>query len=208
MTNRQSFKLWCAFLVAALVGVMICIRWLDIPIARAFLTNTNRLTGLAAGLSSAIFVAGEIFLIVGLAMVRLTRGTLPEFAKAILVASCASLSAFLTNDYALKFIFGRHTPSGLFHTVPHHVFNFFQGNRHSSFPAGHMVMAAAFGVTLIQLQPRALPIVVILLGIGATGLMIGDWHFVGDIIAGAFFGGTVGLVVGKLWLDHAQHGLA
>jgi PAP2 superfamily len=204
MATGSLFKVWCAFLGLTFVGVTICIRWLDIPVALVFLANAHHPTRLESGLSGTGMAAAEIFLIAGLTIVRITRGSLPEFAKAIFVASCASLLAFLANDHVLKLIFGRLTPSVLFQGVPNHVFNFFQGNRHSSFPAGHMVMATAFGVALIRLQPRTLPIAAILLCIGAIALVIGDWHFVGDIIAGAFVGGTVGFVAAELWLEHVQ----
>jgi membrane-associated phospholipid phosphatase len=187
---------------------MICVRWLDIPVALLFLTNANHLTELGAGFGTAVLVAGEMLLITGLAITRMVRGTLPEFAKALFVACCASLSAFVANDYVLKLIFGRQNPSVLSHGVPSHVFNFFQGDRYSSFPSGHMVMATAFAVAMIRLQPRTLPVLVILLCIGAAALMVGDWHFIGDIIAGAFVGGTAGFVAGELWLEHVQrHGL-
>jgi len=134
----------------------------------------------------------------------MVRGNLPEFAKALLIACCASLSAFAANDYVLKRIFGRQEPSALFQGIPNHVFNFFQGDQHSSFPSGHMVMATAFAVAMIRLQPRTLPVLVILLCIGAATLIVGDWHFIGDIIARASVGGTAGFVAGELWLEHVQ----
>ena len=65
-------------------------------------------------------------------------------------------------------------------------------------------MATAFAVVLIRLQPRTLPALVILLCIAATALLVGDWHFAGDIVAGAFLGGTAGFVAAELWLEHTQ----
>ena len=203
MATKRLFKLWWALLGATLVGVTICILWLDIPVAQVFLADANRATGVGAGLSSTVFVAAEMALMAGLAIARLMR-SLPEFPKALFVACCASLLAFLANDYILKLIFGRQNPSVLLQGVPSHVFNFFKGDLHSSFPSGHMVMATAFAATMIRLQPRTLPVLVILLCIGGVTLIVGDWHFLGDIIAGAFVGGTAGLLVGELWLEHVQ----
>jgi len=207
MAFGRLCKVWCGLLVATLIGIAISIRWIDVPVALIFLTNANRFTALGVGLGSAVLVAGEMVLIAVLAIARMVRGDLPEFAKALFVACCASLSAFVANDYVLKLIFGRHAPSVLFQGVPNHVFNFFEGNQQSSFPSGHMVMATAFAVAMMRLQPRTWLALVILLGIGAAALVIGDWHFVGDIIAGAFVGGTAGFVAGELWLEHVQrHG--
>jgi membrane-associated phospholipid phosphatase len=204
LPNKHLFKSWCVLLAVTVLGVTICIAWLDIPIALAFLSNANRFVGLGAGLSSAVLVAGESSLIAMLAIARITRGNLPDFAKALFVACGASLSSFVANDYFLKFVFGRENPSVLLQGIPPHLFSFFHGDRNSSFPSGHMVMATAFAVALIRLQPRTRPYLVVMLCIGAIALLVGDWHFAGDIIAGVFVGGTGGFVAGELWLEHTE----
>jgi membrane-associated phospholipid phosphatase len=204
MTIWPFFKLWCTSLAATLVGVAVCIRWLDIPVASVFHTNVDHFTGLGRGLSSFVLVSGEILLIISLAIARMIRGALSDFAKALFVASSASLSAFVANDYVLKVIFGRQNPSEFFQAPTTQVFHFFQGDQHSSFPSGHMVMATAFAVAMIRFQPRTSPILIVLLCIGAIGLLVGDWHFVGDVIAGAFLGATAGFIAGELWSEHVQ----
>jgi membrane-associated phospholipid phosphatase len=65
-----------------------------------------------------------------------------------------------------------------------------------------MVMASAFALAMIRMQPRTMPILVALLCIGASLLIVGDWHFLADVIAGTFVGGTAGCVAGELWLEH------
>ena len=208
MVIARPLKVWCGFLAVTLVGVMICICWLDIPVARAFLVNANHVSGLGAVFGSAVLVAAEMVLIAGLALTRIVRGSLPEFAKALFIACSTSLSAFVVNDHVLKLIFGRQNPSVLLQGDPNQVFNFFQGNQQSSFPSGHMVMATAFAIAMVRLQPRTLPILAVLLCVGAIALVVGDWHFIGDVIAGAFVGGTAGFVAGELWMEHVQrHGI-
>lgn len=204
MMFRPLFRQWCLLLIAAMIMVAVCIRWLDLPIALVFLSNTKRFNEVGTALGSAVLVSGEMVVIVTLAIVRMAKGNLPAFAKYVFVACCTSLCAFVINDYVLKLLFGRRPPSVLFHAHPNHVFNFFKGNQYSSFPSGHMVIATAFGLALIRLEPRALPVVVILLCTGAAALIIGDWHFVGDVIAGAFVGGTAGFMGGELWLEHVR----
>jgi membrane-associated phospholipid phosphatase len=204
MTFRPLFRLWCLLLVATLIVVAMCIRWLDVPVALAFLANANRFSGLGKGLGSIVLVSGQIVIIVTLAIVRMAKGSLLAFAKAVFVACCASLSAFVANDYVLKFIFGRLNPSDFFQRPKAHIFHFFQGNQQSSFPSGHMVMATAFAMVMIRLQPRTRPILTILLCMGVVSLLVGDWHFLGDIVAGTFVGGTAGFVAGELWTEHVQ----
>jgi membrane-associated phospholipid phosphatase len=200
----QLIQLWLVFLALTLTGVTVCIRWIDIPVAYAFLGDASRLAGLGRGFSSSILVAGEMTLIVSLAIVRLVRGSLSGFGKALFVASCASLSAFAANDYVLKIVFGRNTPLAYFASPTTHIFHFFQGDQHSSFPSGHMVMASAFAMTLMRLQPRTMPFLVILLCIGSVALVVGNWHFVGDVVAGAFVGSTAGFMAAELWNKHVQ----
>ena len=151
-----------------------------------------------------VLVSGEMVFIVTLAIARMARGNLPPFAKALMVACCASLSAFAANDYVLKFIFGRLGPSDFFRRPTAHIFYFFQGNQQSSFPSGHMVMATAFAMVMMRLQPRTQLILIILLCVGAITLVVGDWHFISDVIAGTFVGGTAGFVAGELWTEHVQ----
>jgi membrane-associated phospholipid phosphatase len=202
MERGRALKVWFVVLLVSLLAIAICINWLDTPVARLFLSNASRFSKF--GIGGSVLVAGEVLLIAILAALRITRGFLPEFAKIIFVACAASLTAYIANDYILKFVFGRMSPWVLLYFTPHHAFNFFHGNERSSFPSGHMVLAAAFAAAIIRLRPRMFPGLAVLLGIGAIALVIGDWHFMADVIAGTFVGGTAGFVAGELWLEHVE----
>lgn len=204
MRFKQIFKFWSIALVITLLLVAACIRWFDIPVARFFLRYANALSILGRGLSSSILAAAEIALIGCLATARLVRGNLPDYAKALLIACTTSLSAFAANEYVLKFIFGRDNPVLFLHAPAAHIFNLFQGNQHSSFPSGHMVMATAFAAVLVRLYPRTLPVFSLLLCIASVALVVGDWHFVSDVIAGIFVGATAGYMAGELWVQHVR----
>jgi len=202
MSIGPLFRLWCILLSSTLIGVAICIYWLDVPVALVFVGNIGLAADLGRGLGSALLVTAQTAVISIIAIVRLTKGKLPPFAKDVFVACCASLSAFAANDYGLKYLFGRLDPSDYFQNTPERVFHLFQGTQDSSFPSGHMVMAAAFAIAMIRLQPRTSPCLIILLCLGAAALIVGDWHFLSDVIAGAFIGGSAGLVAGELWAEH------
>lgn len=204
IATGHLFKIWCAAFTAVTIGVAICIRWVDIPVALFFLHNANRFPVLGVGFGSTVLVGGEMVVIAGLAIGRMVRGGLPEFGKAVFVACCSSLSAYVANDHVLKIIFGRRAPHVLFEGIPAHAFNFFHGDQQSSFPSGHMVLATAFAAAMMRLQPRTWPVLVVLLCIGAGALVVGDWHFVGDVIAGAFVGGIAGWMSAELWLEHVR----
>jgi membrane-associated phospholipid phosphatase len=207
MNIKSAFAVWLFVLAATVLGCAVCIRWIDVPVAYSFQSHGKQLSGLGRSLDSSVLVTGELALISALAVIRVVRGSLPEYGNALFVATCASLLSFEANDYILKVIFGRQDPSDFLH-IPHiapiHVFNFMRGDDHSSFPSGHMVMATAFAAALIRKYPRTLPALALLLCVSAIALLVGEWHFVSDVIAGTFVGGTVGFVAGKLWDQHVS----
>jgi membrane-associated phospholipid phosphatase len=207
LSLRKAFGLWCLLFAATLAATAVAMHWLDRPLALYFTANARRLSALGAGLSSAMLITGEMAVVVGLAGTRIARGRLPKAGKALLLACCASLCAFAVNDDVLKIIFGRPDPGlFLFAATPPH-FHFLQGDGRSSFPSGHMVMAAAFAIALARIYPRTLAVFIILLCLAGALLVVGDWHFLSDVLAGVFIGGTAGFIAGELWIEHVQrHG--
>jgi hypothetical protein len=204
MNAKTLFIRFCISLVATLVAIGGSIRWLDAPFALLFLRGSPHVAALASAFSSSVLVIGDTSLIATLAVIRIVRGSLPRYAKALFVACCASLSAFAANDYILKILFGRYGPYTFLSNPIGPIFNFFHGDQNCVFPSGHMVMSSAFAAVLFREYPRTGPVFAALLGIAAFMLLIGDWHFLSDIIAGIFFGGSVGLMAGALWYRHVR----
>jgi membrane-associated phospholipid phosphatase len=199
-----SFRTWTVFLVATIMATAICIYWLDVPIAFHFHGHAGRYSPLGRGFSSSILVAVELAFIASLSIARMVQGSLPTYARTLLMACCSSLIAFEANDRILKVIFGRQSPTAFFNQPALHLFHFLQGDEHSSFPSGHMVMATAFAVVIIRLHPRTAPPLIALLCLGAFALLIGDWHFASDVVAGTFEGWTAGLMAAELWAQHIR----
>ena len=204
VAGKLILKSWLMLLVTTLGVTYACIRWIDEPIALYFLKYVSPLSGLGRAFGSAILVSGEITLVVFLSLARILRGSLPLYAKALFIACCASLSAYAANSFVLKLFFSRQTPLEFLRQPDSQVFHFFQGSQYSSFPSGHMVMASAFAFAIIRLYPRTWPPLTALLCLGAILLVIGDFHFLSDVVAGAFVGGTAGFLAGELWRQHTQ----
>lgn len=204
---RRAVGLWCLLCAAALAATAAAMHWLDRPLALYFAANASQMNPLGEGLSSEMLIAGEMTVIIALAVTRILHGSLPKPGKALLLACCASLCAFAVNDGMLKEIFGRPNPNlYLFAATPPH-FHFLHGTRQSSFPSGHMAMAGAFAIALARIYPRTLIAFVVLLCLAGALLVVGDWHFLSDVLAGVFLGGTAGFVAGELWIEHVQrHG--
>jgi membrane-associated phospholipid phosphatase len=67
-----------------------------------------------------------------------------------------------------------------------------------------MVLAGAFaGVFMRLYRASILPLSALLLS-AAVLLIVGDWHFVSDVVAGTFLGVSAGLLAGEVWLAHSK----
>jgi uncharacterized membrane protein YoaK (UPF0700 family) len=66
-----------------------------------------------------------------------------------------------------------------------------------------MVLAGAFAGVFMRLYRTSVVTFSALLLILAVLLIIGEWHFVSDVIAGTFLGVSAGILAGELWLAHS-----
>lgn len=85
-----------------------------------------------------------------------------------------------------QFAFGRTTP-WLILTKPI-TFDWFNKNSGGSFPSGHMAVFSAFGSAIIFFFPKYRKIVLIILTLLGIALIITNYHFLSDVIAGAYLG--------------------
>jgi len=204
MDSRKFLQAWALALVAVIVATWVSIRWIDYPLAAEFLHVSNKHGIIGYILGGRVLVTGELSLIGILALVRIRTGHLPGIAKTLLVACSASVMSYTLNDLLLKTVFGRQNPSDYFQSHLPGTFHLFQGDDHSGFPSGHMMLAAAFLGVFFRVYPRLRIPSLSLLLFGTVVLVLGDWHFVSDVIAGTFLGLTIGLMAGELWLRHTR----
>ena len=204
MNSKVLFKWWLLSLLIMTMIVVASVNWIDVPIARFFFKGSGKVAGLAHIFGSSVMVACEVALMLSIAVIRLMRGSIPDYANVIFLACCASLLAFAANDYVLKELFGRYGPYTFFGGSNVRDFNFLKGDMFSVFPSGHMVISTAFAAMIIRQYPRVWPVLTILLCAGAAALLVGDWHFLSDIISGAFVGSTAGLLAAELWRQHLR----
>ena len=144
-------------------------------------------------------------LIVALAGLAALFGWRPgPAARAVLACGIAVLVAVALKDQ-LKFAFGRTWPETWVDNNPSWIdtgtfgfWPFHKGPGWASFPSGHTTVISAPMAVLWNAAPRfrivwlALPLLV------AIGLIASDYHFLGDIIAGAYLGTACGLGVAAL----------
>ncbi len=178
---------------------------LDVPVARLFSQNIGHLDTVGAGLGSAVLLSLEGATALTLVGVRLMRGRLSPFGEALALASLTSICAYAVNDGVMKLFFGVPNPATVLLEGAQHSIHLLAGDQNASFPSGHMVLAASFGGAFMKLVPASTWPLSALLFVGALVLIVGDWHFVSDVIAGGFVGLSAGVLAGDLWSAHSDH---
>lgn len=177
--------------------------YFDVPIARRVYGIWGATEGLSTGFASAVLLSVETAVALALVIIRITRGRLSPFREATVLACLASICAYAINDSTLKFVFGIPNPGAVVHGT-RHAFNILKGSSSSSFPSGHMVLAGTFAGVYMRLYRTSILLLSLLLGIAAVLLIVGDWHFVSDVIAGAFAGVSAGILAAEVWIAHSR----
>jgi len=136
--------------------------------------------------------------IVAAALQSATGRPVSSVMQVLVVASFSLVWSVCVDEFILKTIFGRETPDQFLQTGVD-AFHWFKGQPTSSFPSGHAVQIMAIGVVLAMAYPRRRIIWFVLMGIGLLALVLGNWHFASDVIAGAAFGALGGVATFGLW---------
>ncbi len=112
----------------------------------------------------------------------------------LLVANTIPLTFFLKS--ALKFLFGRIT-TRLWLRHPHlQEFHWFHGiGNYTGFPSGHMAVFTALALALAKFYPAHKSLYLGFLGALALALIVTNYHFISDIIAGAYLGLLIHLLL-------------
>jgi membrane-associated phospholipid phosphatase len=198
----STLQIWLLALVICAAGVTVSFFSADMPVAIYFSRLAEHIHVLSKGLGSAILLSGEATVIVVLVIARLVHGKLSRAAEALGMACLTSICAYGINANVLKIFFGVPDPFDVMHGA-RHAFNILDGSPDSSFPSGHMVLAGAFAGVFMRLYRASVWALSLLLLLAAVLLIVGDWHFLSDVIAGSFIGTTAGLLAGELWKVHS-----
>lgn len=196
--------LTCAIsLLICVLTIALAFVYLDVPIAQRVYGILGSAKSLATGFASAVLLGFEATVALVLVAIRITRGHLSPIRETTVLACLTSICAYAINDSTLKLVFGVPSPDAVLHGA-RHAFNFFSGSSNSSFPSGHMVIAGAFAGVFMRLYRSSILVLSVLLSVAAILLIVGDWHFLSDVIAGTTVGVSAGLLAGEVWLAHSK----
>ena len=180
--------------------------WFDRPIAffmhrelgrPALLAQLPRISEWLVAATSVVFVL--------LGLRGLSGRPLSRIEAVILLCGLAIIvSAALKNE--LKFVFGRTWPETWINNNPSLIrdgvygFYFFHGGRsYEAFPSGHTAAVCAAMSVLWLCYRRWRAIYAVVVGLVVVGLIGSDFHFLGDIVAGAFVGASTGWLAVLMW---------
>lgn len=197
------YRTWLLFLLICAVLVAIAFAYLDVPIARRVYGIWGSAESVATGFASGVLLGIEAAVALVLMVIRITRGHLSRFREATVLACLTSICAYAINDGSLKLIFGVPNPEDVLQGS-RHVFHLLKGSPGSSFPSGHMVLAGSFAGVFMRLFRNSRLLFSVLLFIAAMLLIVGDWHFVSDVVSGTFVGVSAGFLAGEVWLAHSE----
>lgn len=199
-------RAWLLASAACAGAVALSFAKLDVPVARHFWQLGRHLSGLSTAFGAAVILTLESAVLLTLLLARLLRGHLSRLAEAFGVACLASICAYGVNDQVLKLLFAVPDPVRVLQGARH---TFFAANfGHGSFPSGHMVLAGAFAGVFMRLYRRSTWPLAALLLLAAVLLIVGDWHFISDVLAGTFIGLSAGILAAEGWLAHVSGGLS
>jgi membrane-associated phospholipid phosphatase len=194
-------RVWLLSFLACAALAAFCFAEMDVPVAHRVWSLRHHLSSLNAAFGTTLILTAESAVVLGLIITRLVRGHISRFGETLAIACLASICAYGINDQVLKPFFGVPAPVDVVHGASHAI-HFMQGFASSSFPSGHMVLAGAFAGVFMRIYTRSVRLLCALLLLAALLLVLGDWHFISDVIAGAFLGVSAGILAGEGWAVH------
>lgn len=199
-------RAWQLSLALVTVAVLLCYRYVDLPVAEFFQSYRGtlfyRVTNILTRLGD-----GHWYLVPPLLLYLFYRKRSAIVARASLfLFATTAASGILVN--LLKILFGRFRPK-LYFSEGLYGFDWFRtGHAYNSFPSGHSttVIGAWLAFALIAPKYRLL-----FLSVGALLALTRaavTAHYMSDILAGGFLGATVTLVCYKMMYDTPTQGAA
>lgn len=194
MSNFFTFRRnWWAGLLLVVPVIVMCDRFVDLPVAllvkESFNLHPNwarRASGMPDLLLVAVIVtsafAGSWYL------VRARLGKWDTLERLLLLVALGSPVSYLAKAI-LKPLFGRLNARLWLEHPEWYGFHWFRGGHgFEGFPSGHMLVLVTVLASATRLYPRVRYLGVFLAVVLAFLLVVTGYHFVGDIIAGAYAG--------------------
>ncbi len=192
-------RYWFFSFVFVSIAIAICYFFVDRPLALFVHTAIgNHVSFVRLSHIPDPLIPLSVVVFISLGFWRLLGKKLSKVQATALVCSISVVMAEATKNQ-LKFIFGRTWPETWVANNPSFIhggvygFNLLHGGvGYASFPSGHMAVTGAIISVLWLSYPKLRLAYGLLAVLVAVGLVGANYHFVSDIIAGAFVGASIG----------------
>jgi membrane-associated phospholipid phosphatase len=196
MTSEAAFRRWLLALALCVAAVGLCIACVDRPLAE-WLDAHVRHTEFWAALNLALYpfllvVVAALFFLFACGTSVISGRPLRPWTTIPILCSWATMWA-VASEIILKRIFGRGWADPTFVRDHLYGFHFLRGETHwDAFPSGTGTVSFAILAVLWILKPRFRPAGVTIVVMLSIAVVIGNYHWLSDVIAGGFLGVTIG----------------
>jgi membrane-associated phospholipid phosphatase len=196
MSDNAAFRSWLIAFAATALAVVVCVGYVDRPVALFFDAHLRRtaawvwLSRALAPLDLAV-IMGLLFLF-GCGAWVVSGRLLRPWTRTPLLCSWAGMWATAA-DIIFKRIFGRAWPDPGYVQNRVYEFRLLHGAPYwDSFPSGTAAISAAIASVLWILAPRWRAISALIGVLLCVAVVVTNYHWIGDVIAGAFLGTSIG----------------
>jgi membrane-associated phospholipid phosphatase len=204
--RSNSNALWIGSALLLVPIVILCVQFVDVPVAlfvKEHLYGNRHWSRLTSDLPDLLLVVVVVTTVLALSLYLVrTRNGIYDAATSFekLVAWAAPVS-YVTKDL-LKSVFGRVNTRTWLHDPQLYRFEWFERRQgFEGFPSGHMLVIVTLLAAAWRFYPRTRPLCLALAIMLGLALVVTDYHFVSDVIAGAYVGVAVEAVVFRILLS-------
>jgi membrane-associated phospholipid phosphatase len=199
----NGFQIWLGFLVLTALAVGLCVTYADRPISIFAASKLGPLRlGQKLSDTPSLFIPMSLLAFGIFLWRRFEAKPLAKFDTACLLAGVSLIVTSLVNG-ALKFLFGRTWPRYLFPSFigqgAYGFHPFHHGYGYKSFPSGHAAAVCALLSVAWRFYPRFRFLYAFAAMSFCALLVVMNFHFLADVIAGAFIGSSIGVACCFLW---------
>jgi membrane-associated phospholipid phosphatase len=202
MTREPALRYWLLALLLCAIATGLSIAYADIPLAQ-FLDAHVRHTQFWVWLNLALYplpllVIGALFFLFACGFCLLFARPLRPWTEIPLLCSWTAIWA-VAAEHFFKQIFGRGWPDPTF--VRDHLlgFHFLHGQTYwNSFPSGTTTISFAILSVLWLVRPGWRLASSMIVALIVAAVVVGNYHWLSDLIAGAFLGASIGGCTAKL----------
>jgi membrane-associated phospholipid phosphatase len=206
----------CTCLTWIIVGVLvalftvICVYFVDIPVAlyvKNHLYANRNWSKLTTDLPDLLLIVVVLttFSAWSFYMIRRRKGKLDNATDFARILAWATPASFVMK-HVLKGVFGRVNTRFWLEHPGLYGFHWFQNlPRCDGFPSGHMLVFAVLLAALCRFYPQGRPLCVAFGALLGFALIATNYHFVSDVVAGAYIGALIETVAFRLLFCVSSH---